>query len=210
MSLKKITKPIAKKYDPVRKLSKLAFPDGEVGFFFMRGGVCWPIPVTTARGTEYYGHVLMAGQDVETGIVYIFEEDFFTTPLVSAGKPGLDAFMLRVWREYFARHYFCAGDFRVARKFIAPIEKQSKRFDEKRLAFHFHHLGEFDAERDASVIWEYLSRSMLFMPRGRTFEAVATLKSGAVPISDNVPALALASLLYGLDLAPWKYVDSHL
>jgi hypothetical protein len=203
--LAKIERPSSKRWNPVRRVAVLRFPSGYEGEFYMRGGICWPTPIEELGSVGYQGAAILGGQDIETGVCYVFEEFEFTTALVSSTAPGLDSFLAANWELYFAQKYFHGGDFNVARRFIAPIERCRRKYANRKLSFHFPHVA-VDFDRDYGMIWEYIARESLYFPRGKVHAALAELKSGATPIKSNVFAMALAAFVFGVDLVPWKEI----
>jgi hypothetical protein len=88
--------------------------DGPAGLpYYMMGSVCWPEPRPTGI-TE--GYSLMAGQDVQTGLIVVFEEFSFATVnhwLNDTGglvRLGLEQFLVDNWHTYRCGSYVIAQD----------------------------------------------------------------------------------------------------
>ncbi len=71
--------PLKVQADLNRKTSILYFPNGDSAEFYMRGGICWPITYECRGKMENNGFALMAGQDIKTQNIYVFEEISFVT-----------------------------------------------------------------------------------------------------------------------------------
>lgn len=77
-----IQRPITAARDPNNRYrTVLHFERGENIPFYMRGAISWP-------ELEQQGFVLMAGQNIETGIVYIFEQEWFWTVPIWTNPDG--------------------------------------------------------------------------------------------------------------------------
>jgi hypothetical protein len=86
---------------------------------YVRGGVCWPTyvepvdPVSAddPQGGDYKGFIILAGQDVKTKKVHVFEQREFSTVdnVLDNGLiafQGIVDFLNTGWSTYFCRKYF--------------------------------------------------------------------------------------------------------
>jgi len=99
-------KPRKATYNQRRETSTLYFKNfDDSGEFYMRGAVCWP------EG-DSDGFAIMAGQQIDNGQVYVFEQVEFATIEDIRGKGqiityhGLASWLNRCWSKYYARLYF--------------------------------------------------------------------------------------------------------
>jgi hypothetical protein len=101
-----MNKPRKATYNQRRETSTLYFKNlDDSKEFYMRGAVCWP------EG-DSDGFAIMAGQQIDNGQVYVFEQAGFITIDDIRGKDqiikyhGLASWLNRCWSKYFARRYF--------------------------------------------------------------------------------------------------------
>jgi len=110
--------PIAVRPMRSANLTTLFFEDrnGPAGMdYYIKGAVCWPEPTSTP-GTTRDGYAILAGQDVQTGHLILFEEfDFATVPHwfnAHGGliRMGLEQLFADAWSKYRCRSWFTAQD----------------------------------------------------------------------------------------------------
>lgn len=110
-----IQRPTIRRYDSEYKVAKLFFGDNQNplnGDYFMRGGICFPVPVRIAAECGAQGFALMAGYNVDTHKIYCFEEATFLSIDHIVGDhgqvevEGLSQWFGDCWQYYFANHFY--------------------------------------------------------------------------------------------------------
>lgn len=198
-------KPIHRHYDHHRRTSMLFFDDHESMEVYMRGGVCWPIRYEYKGQIAVNGYVLMAGQDVVTGIVYVFEQMEWVTIdniLVDGNVlryPGLSHWFNHAWNQYFAQAYFWQQDDELARRHRLQVLR-SKMVDPKP---RFIEVPYSDTSDVISCIWARLAAKTLKRERDTVLnEQLEAVKAGDKQV---LPAVhALGCCLLGLERFPWR------
>ena len=115
------------------RVVKLFFPDNSVapnGEYRLRGGISWPVPV----GVQVEGFVILIGEHIKSGIIYIFRQHAFNSidPIIAgmaagAGDaeripwPYLAEWINEVWAHYFCRHFFWNQDVDLGEHFIRQV-----------------------------------------------------------------------------------------
>ena len=100
-----MNKPRNATFDRNRETSTLFFRDyDDSSEFYLRGGVYWP-------SAESNGFVLLAGREVQTNMLWVFEEIEFQTidDVIQDGQirfPGVSHFFNKAWAKYYAKLYF--------------------------------------------------------------------------------------------------------
>ncbi len=108
-------KPGMAKLNKDRGTTFLTFTDQEFnGEYAFKGAICWPVTTELFGETAVYGFVLMAGQNLRTKIVYIFEDRVFSTvgSAIAPGNvflPGIESFFNRCWTRYYATNFYFGG-----------------------------------------------------------------------------------------------------
>lgn len=96
-----------------RGTSTLYFQKQDYAEFYMRGGICWPSRYEWKGQFKTNGFAIMAGQEILSRKLYIFEETAFETVenILNQGTgqiehQGLAQWFNMVWTEYFGEKYF--------------------------------------------------------------------------------------------------------
>ena len=190
-----------------RKTSVLFFPDSAEGReFYMRGAVCWPTLVDREDGSQdVQGYALMAGLEVATGFVQVFEEtDFVTvehilTPEQIIQHKGLAPWLNTNWSRYYGDTYFWRQGDELTRKYRLEVVRSPWC----RPKPHFVEVEWQDEAEARQLVWRYVKLRRLGVARnGKLASAMqaAKMDKGAA-----APALhALQCLLAGLERYPWR------
>lgn len=192
------------------KTSILYFPDDTAGEYYMRGALCFPIlvPKPGARPDESHmdieGFALVAGQNVKTKVVHIFEQTTFNIidPIVEGNIirfPGLARWFNQNWTSYYARKYFWRQDYETAKKYRLDIHR-SKHIEPKPTLIE---VVTYDNDDMSHLIWQYVKLGRLvFEKYSPIHSALKTLQQGDT--KHTIPAIyALQVLLCGLDRNPY-------
>ena len=201
-------KPIHKHYDTHRRTTILYFdhePDRPIEFY-MRGGICWPIRYENPTGQiDNSGYVLMAGQDVKTGRVMIFEETQWVTIDNILGDnhviryPGLSHWFNKVWEGYFAQSFYWQQEDELARRFRLQILRSKMIHPKPR----FVEVPYSDTSDMISCIWTMLKANKLNRASGTVLQQqLEMVKEGDKQV---LPAVhALGCCLLGFERFPWR------
>ena len=124
--MKDIERPLKVHLDGDGKLSILEFSDREVGRYYMRGGICWPR--FEGRDVGMVGCAVMCGQDVDSGIIRVFEQcefaviDHIVTPEGLIEIEGLAPWFNMCWSRYMARKfYYSSSHTETHRKYLLEV-----------------------------------------------------------------------------------------
>ena len=96
------------------------FPDG---IYYVLGGITFPMLV----GSEIVGTAVVIGQYVDTGDIYVLNDQRFITvdPVVGAGGmvqyKGLSAWLNRVMSDYYLQQMFFRQDYESSRRCMDKI-----------------------------------------------------------------------------------------
>ncbi len=117
--------PIKARANLNRETSELMFPFDEEkeerfkGEFYLKGGVCWP--------SIDSGFILLAGQDIATRKIHIFEQREFITiqnRIDSNGRiefEGIAQWLNTCWSKYFATRFYWSQDSELGKPFCLEI-----------------------------------------------------------------------------------------
>ena len=75
----KLMDPRTKRLDDDKRTVRLFFPEGSAapsGEYWLRGGICWPVP-TPPAGVS--GYAVLCGYHMASEVVYIFREHEFVS-----------------------------------------------------------------------------------------------------------------------------------
>ena len=196
-----VPKPILAKPDFARDTVLLYFDDQPAREFFMRGSVAWPESTKEIGFAIKEGFALVAGQDVRTKEVWIFEESTFITidHVFNRGelmRRGLVQFFLRMWERYFCRTFYYAQDALLHRRFHLQC-LESQMVQPKPEFIQVPYTGD---KLGDNVLREYLARGRLKGNREtKLFEQIET----ANEYEEQLGPHALRCLLAGFEHIPW-------
>ena len=172
---------------------------------YMRGGVCWPIQYEWKGQVDTAGYALMAGHEIKTGKVFVFEQiQWVTIDNILEDNNilrylGLSHWFNKVWAEYFADAYFWQQQDELARRFRLQVLR-SVMINPKP---HFIETPYSDTSDLVSCIWRMLKGNLLFREAGTILEdQLTSVKAGDKQV---LPAIhALGCCLLGLERFPWR------
>lgn len=207
-----MNKPKKAHYERLRDTSILYFPWDEAaqenpqGEYYMRGGICWPEMVERPEvPSDYQGYAMMGGQEVESKIVYIFEQRSYEV-IENIIEPkdgtiqyeGLAAWLNRCWSRYFARDFYWHQDFELTKSHRLEIIRSLFIQPKPQLIEVPWHDG-----HEPHAIWKYVKLNRLQWGAGtQLHEELQRAKAGD---KRKAPAVhALQCLLAGLERYPWR------
>jgi len=198
--------PLKVQADLNRKTSILYFPNGDSAEFYMRGGICWPITYECRGKMENNGFALMAGQDIKTQNIYVFEEISFVTIENILNQAtgqiefhGLSYWFNKVWSEYYARKYFWGQDETLHRRHYlkvirSPIIEPKPGFIEVPIS---------DPKDVTSSIFQYSQTDKLKIEKES--QLAEQIKMIGPESNTQPPSVqALSFLLVGFEMYPWR------
>lgn len=184
-------------FDRNRETSTLFFRDhDDSAEFFLRGGVYWP-------SADSNGFVVLAGQEVQTNKIWIFEQVEFQTidDVIQEGKVqfhGVSHFFNKAWAKYFCSLFFYAQPEATHKRFSLQIYrsqtiKPPPGFIEISLS------GKDEARH---IVNEYVKAGRLAL--GKDSELAKQLEFARLDEGAHLPAVrALGRLLAGLQRYPF-------
>lgn len=200
-------KPLRVHANADRKTSVLFFEGAAAGSeFYMRGGVCWPMLVEREHGAaDVQGFAIMAGLEVEAGVVRVFEETDFVSvehilaPDKTIEHRGLAAWLNTNWSRYFADTYYWNQGGELTRKYRLEVSRSPWCKPKP----HFVEIAWQDEAEARQLIWRYVKLNRLRVARdgqlAREMEAAKMDKAAATPALH-----ALQCVLAGLERNPWR------
>ena len=104
---------------------ELRYPQAE---FDIRGGICWPVTFRKDGYVDSQGYILVAGKNLQTGIITIFEQQQFIVvePIVNQDTqvieyPGISNFINNAYSTYFCRKYYWHQNFEFSKKWRLDV-----------------------------------------------------------------------------------------
>ena len=198
------------KMNPDRKTSSLIFDkqyENMNGEYYLRGGTCWPIPIRIGADHGASGFILMAGRNVVTNKIFVFEQKLFLTVdhiLDSTGGieiEGLSHWFNTLWANYFASSFYYHQDESTHKTFLLQVLR-SKMIMPKPSFVETAWQG--DANMDA-LIWRLGNTGMLKFEKDSELHDALHLFEIQSNHKDTIPAIhALKCALVGLERYPWK------
>jgi hypothetical protein len=213
-------KPKAAEADATRGTVRLTFPWDEdrketpEGDFIMRGGVCWPMPVEMAGIQDIQGFILMAGQNVKTKKIYVFEQKTFIVienirevvkePGEEIGTEkvtyrGIVEWLNKNWCRYYGRRYYwhqpraLNKDYRLEISRCFAIQPKPS----------FVQIDWNDEAEAMTNIWKYVKTGRLYFDKdSELHEQLQKVKSDD---KMQYPAVwALSCLVAGIERHPFR------
>lgn len=173
--------------------------------FYMRGGICWPMTIEVGGVTDVQGFILMAGQDVNSKKVHVFEQKPFVVVQNIIGEDGriqfsgVVQFLNTCHSRYFARDYFWNQDFNLKKSCHLEIIRHHEI--EPKPAFI--EIEWSDTSEAMTNIWKYVKTGRLIFDSGS--ELHEQLQKTKGEDKQTYPAVwALMCLLSGLERYPWR------
>jgi len=209
-----VNKPVSCSFNQDRQTSTLFFVDEagkRAGEYYVRGSVCFPLMIESpgardgARLHDIVGFALLACQDVETGVVTVFEQQEFAVidHIIRDSEiayTGLCTWFNECWSRYFCRKYFYFHrDHEYARKFRLDIHRSMMIAPKPEMI----ELEIYDDSELNHVIWSYVKTQRLVYERDSTIHVqMKQLRDGDKAIHPAIYALQV--LLCGLDRFPYR------
>ena len=197
-------KPTKAHYNTIRRTSTLFFADGESAEFYMRGGVCWPVITDRSDTRDFEGYILMCGQNVQTGVIQVFEQKNFVTieSILKDGAiayQGIGPWLNSIWSRYFARDYYWHQEFQLHKRNLLQIIR-SPMVDPKP---QFIEVPWIDDQEAQMVVWHYVKTGKVQVEKeSRLFEDLNIVKTTDKKSIPSVYALQCA--LIGLEAFPYR------
>ena len=201
-------KPVKVHYDQDRQTSLLFFGDASIDptEYSMRGGMCWPKTVVFDVGVEVEGFVLLAGINVKTREVRVFEQKSFVVVENIVGEDGtiehqgIEQWLNTCWTRYFATKYYWFQDRELTKKY--RLEVLRSMAIQPKPQFIRVELSK-DKEIPIHTIWKFMGVDKLKIERNSMlWKALELARKGQ---KDTLPAVhALTVLLEGIERYPYK------
>ncbi len=184
-------------FDRNRETSILFFRDhDDSAEFYLRGGVYWPT-------AESNGFVVLAGQEVKTNKIFVFDEAEFQTvdDIIQDGQirfHGVSHFFNKAWSKYFCRLFFWAQSDATHKRFSLQVFrgqtiKPSPGFLEVSLA---------DKDEARHIVFEHIRTGRLVLDKDS--ELARQLEAARLDGDALFPAVeALGRALAGLAKFPF-------
>jgi len=202
-----MNKPNHRYYDNHRKTSWLYFDDESSRECYMRGGICFPMKYQSLTGIGNHGYIVIAGQDLKTGIIHIFEQmnwvtidDILSRDITNAIKyPGLSHWFNMGWNKYFIQSFYFNQPDELSRRFRLQIIRSLMINPKPRFV-------EIDINNQndlLSVISHRIKTGMLEIEKDS--EIGTLLKETMVEDKELYPQIhALGCCLLGFEQYPWR------
>lgn len=104
---------------------ELKYPQAE---FDIRGGICWPVTFRKDGYVDSQGYILVAGKNLRTGVVTIFEQQQFLVvePIVDQETQeimftGISNFINNAFSNYYCRKYYWHQNYEFSKKWRLDV-----------------------------------------------------------------------------------------
>lgn len=180
------------------------YPEGE---FDIRGGVCWPITYQINGTLESGGHILVAGKNLDSGVVTIFEQQefMFVEPIINRETqliefPGISNFLNNAYANYYCRKYYWHQDPETAKQHRIEITRSQMIKPKPALI----EVPWGDGSSDAGhIIWKFVKANRLQYKKGS--ELHKQLELTKIDTKQMYPAThALQCALMGMSRFPFR------
>ncbi len=181
------------------------FDDHDPMECYMRGGICWPIRYEYLGNVDTNGYVVIAGQDIKTRKVYVFEQLEWVTidNIVDEDNTlryyGLSHWFNEAWTNYFATAYFWHQEEELARRFRLQVLRSDMILPKPR----FIEIPTTTTSDIISCIWGAIKTNVLRREGSTPLEdQLREVKAGDKQV---LPAVhALGCCLLGLERFQWR------
>jgi len=177
--------------------------EGKPKEYYMRGGICWPMTVERGGVQDVFGHAVMAGFDIKTGEIRVFEEREWVVVHSILNKDhhiefeGLAPWLRKLWSEYFALDFF----WHQSKVLTKSYRLEVFRSDVIQPKPSFTHIDWSDDEAALHTLWKHVKLKTLITERPSA-ELLRERKYGEKQI---LPAIhALQCLVEGLERYPYR------
>lgn len=106
---------------------ELRYPQAE---FDIRGGICWPVTYRKDGYIDSQGYIVVAGKNLETGVITIFEQkDFIVVePIINQDTqiieyPGISNFINSAFSKYYCRKYYWHQNLELSKKWRLDVSR---------------------------------------------------------------------------------------
>lgn len=181
--------------------SRLYFDHNEeYADYYMRGGICWP-------ATDQPGFILLAGQDVHTQKVFIFEQrEFLTVNNIlhpeknTIEHKGVASFFNGCWNRYFARKYYWHQSWELHKSHRLEVMRSKQTINPSPVLIEISWPDEKDVR---GLIWKYQKLGRIAVQKDtKLAHAIMEAKNSDREVLP--PVHALQCLLAGLERHPWR------
>jgi hypothetical protein len=172
----------------------------------MRGGICWPKTVRFEPNAEVEGFILLAGINVETRTITVFEQKSFVVVENIVRKDGviehqgIEQWLNTCWTRYFGNRFYWFQDRELTKKYRLEVLRSMSI--QPKPAFIRIELSK-DSAIPVHTIWKLLNMDKLKYERdSKLHEALILTEKGE---KETLPAVhALTCLLEGVERHPWR------
>lgn len=185
---------------------KLLYP---VGDFDMRGGICWPITYRVDGAVDSNGYIVVAGKNLETGVITIFEQQDFIViePIIDQDTmqityKGISNFLNNAYANYFCNKYYFHQNLELTKKWRSDVFRCSAIKPKPSIVEIM-----WDDDRDADhVIFQLIKTRRLRQEKETAlFRQLQELKLKPTGQREIYPAVrALQCVLMGFERYPLK------
>ncbi|MCK4716977.1 MAG: hypothetical protein KAT54_09245, partial [Candidatus Marinimicrobia bacterium] len=205
-------KPNYRYFDNHRKTSWLYFDKDESRECYMRGGICFPVKYQSLTGIDNHGYAIIAGQDLKTGRVHVFEQmNWITTddilakmydgkmPINAIKYPGLSHWLNMAWNKYFLQTFYFSQPDELSRRFRIQIIRSLMINPKPR----FVDVSINNKDDLLSAIWHRIKTGQLEIEKDSEIGNI--LKETMVEDRELFPQIhALGCCLLGFEQYPWR------
>ena len=174
----------------------------------MRGGICFPVKYQSLKGIDNHGYAVIAGQDLKTGIVHVFEqinwvtiEDIVAKDIITRPVKyyGLSHWLNMAWNRYFTQTFYFSQPDELSRRFRLQVIRSAMINPKPR--FMEIHIN--DRDELLSVIWHRIKTGLLEIEKDS--ELAKVLKEATDENKELFPQIhALGCCLLGMEQYPWR------
>ncbi len=196
--------PTARHYNSDRGTSTLYWGREDQGEYYVRGGVCWPITVETARGSDVQGYAVLVGQDVKTKICHVFKQCEFVTVDhiivdVKIKYPGVATWFNDSWSQYFGRKFYWKQDEELTRSYRTDVFRSEMISPKPQII----EIDWSDDQAALHLIWRFVKTGKLkFGKDSILHKQLGDVKKGD---KDLMPAVhALSCAIAGIGRYPFR------
>lgn len=189
------------------------FPTDQSVDFYVRGAVCWPATISSGSDQATEGCFLLAGQDLRTGCIYIFEQVPFVCVdhIIEPGSGRIQyegvSPVLKFWNaRYYVDTYYWHDHTDTHTRYLLQLVR-SPYLDPKPW---FAEVVWYDDEQAKQALWEKISHGRLVHWAGENPERdmQEPLYRGLMLFRDEgkvLPAAKAAmTLMMGYERYPWR------
>lgn len=200
-------KPYNRHFNTEQQTTILYFKEREDMECRVRGGICFPMFVENPEPGVYgdvYGYVVLGCEDINTGIVYIFEHKPFhvVDNIVEDSKiihEGISSWLNMCWSRYYCRKFFYSQEYELSRKFRLDIHR-SPMIQPKPEIIEIEAYTEPDRQR---IIWERIkTKTIRYEKDSDIHRLIGLMRRGDKTVRPEIYALQV--LLCGLDRFPYR------